>query len=169
MASARSRGARIRSNVFAYANLTPYVFFVLFPFYFMIVTSFKSNAELYNLKSIPFWIQSGMIMDHYALLFQKTDFVTWMKNSLLVAVVATTISVIISILAGYSLARLRFRGAAAFGTAIKPASTVMAKKGRPRQTLTAMTAVIAYADCPSQLGPGALMRCRLMAVQLTTL
>ena len=86
MATVRSRGARMRSNVFAYANLAPYVFFVLFPFYFMIVTSFKSNAELYNLKSIPFWIQSGIIMDHYALLFQKTDFVTWMKNSLLVAV-----------------------------------------------------------------------------------
>src|SRR5262249_10330374 len=61
---------------------------------------------------IPFWIQSGIILDHYALLFQKTDFVTWMKNSLLVAVVATTISVIISILAGYSLAPPRFpRGA----------------------------------------------------------
>ncbi len=114
----RSRGARIRSNVFAYANLAPYVFFVLFPFYFMVVTSFKSNAELYDLKSIPFWIQSGAIMDHYALLFQKTDFVTWMKNSLLVATVATSASVVISILAGYSLARLRFRGAGSFGTAV---------------------------------------------------
>src|SRR5262249_5566071 len=97
MTIARTRGARIRSNVFAYANLAPYVFFVLFPFYFMVVTSFKSNAELYNLKSIPFWIQTGAILDHYALLFQKTDFVTWMKNSLLVAVVATTASVVISI------------------------------------------------------------------------
>ncbi len=118
MATARSRGASIRSSVFAYANLAPYVFFVLFPFYFMVVTSFKSNAELYNLKSFPFWIQSGIVTDHYALLFQKTDFVTWMKNSLVVAVVATTVSVVVSILAGYSLARLRFRGAASFGTAI---------------------------------------------------
>jgi multiple sugar transport system permease protein len=118
MVGVRSRGARFRSNAFAYANLAPYVFFVLFPFYFMVVTSFKSNAELYNLKSIPFWIQSGAIMDHYALLFQKTDFVTWMKNSLLVAVVATSVSVVISILAGYSLARLRFRGAGSFGTAV---------------------------------------------------
>src|SRR5258708_16083178 len=57
-------------------------------------------------------------MDHYALLFQKTDFVTWMKNSLRVAVVATSVSVVISILAGYSLARLRFRGAGSFGTAV---------------------------------------------------
>ena len=55
------------------------------------------------------------------------------------------------------------------GTAIKPASTVMAKKGRPRQTLTTMTAAMAYVDCPSQLGPGALIRCSRMAVQLTTL
>src|SRR5262249_30809535 len=118
VATARTRGARIRSNVFAYANLAPYIFFVMFPFYFMAVTSFKSNAELYNLKSIPFWIQSGITMDHYALLFQKTDFVTWMKNSLLVSVVATTVSGVISLLAGHSVARLRFRGASAFGTAI---------------------------------------------------
>ena len=39
---------------FGYANLVPFVFFALFPFYFMLVTSFKSNAELYNLKSVPF-------------------------------------------------------------------------------------------------------------------
>ncbi len=83
---------RIRSNVFAYANLVPFVFFALFPFYFMFVTSFKSNAELYNLKSVPFSIQSGAIIDHYTFLFIRTEFFTWIKNSLLVAVVATTAS-----------------------------------------------------------------------------
>ena len=61
MAIARSRGARIRSGAFAYANLVPFVFFALFPVYFMFVTSFKSNAELYNLKSAPFWVQTGVI------------------------------------------------------------------------------------------------------------
>src|SRR6202795_2228476 len=55
------------------------------------------------------------------------------------------------------------------GTVISPASTTIAKKGSPRQTLTVMTADMAYADCPSQLGPGALIRCSRMAVQLTTL
>ena len=53
----RSRGARLRSTAFAYANLMPFIFFALFPFYFMLITSFKSNAELYSLKSIPLWIQ----------------------------------------------------------------------------------------------------------------
>jgi multiple sugar transport system permease protein len=101
----------------SYANLLPFIFFALFPFYFMLVTSFKSNAELYNLKSVPFLVRAP-IVDHYTFLFAKTDFFTWMKNSLIISVTATSISLVISILAGYSLARLRFPGVASFGTAV---------------------------------------------------
>ena len=118
MASAQSRTARVRSTVFGYANLLPFLLFALFPFYFMLVTSLKKNAELYNLKSIPFWISTGVITDHYTYLFQRTDFLTWIKNSLIISVVATSVSLIIAILAGYSLARLRFKGVGSFGTAI---------------------------------------------------
>ncbi len=118
MATARNRGATIRYNAFTYANLAPFVFFALFPFYFMFVTSFKSNAELYNLKSVPFWVQTGVITDHYTYLFMKTDFLVWIKNSLLISVVATSVSIVLSILAGYSLSRLRFRGAGSFGLAV---------------------------------------------------
>src|SRR2546422_7072289 len=46
---------------------------ILFPFYFMLITSLKSNAELYNLKSIPFLVQTGVIADHYQYLFQRTE------------------------------------------------------------------------------------------------
>ncbi|MBI3825193.1 MAG: carbohydrate ABC transporter permease [Candidatus Rokubacteria bacterium] len=84
----------------------------------MLVTSFKSNAELYNLKSVPFWIQTGAITDHYGYLFQRTEFFTWIKNSVIISVVATSASLVIAILAGYSLARLRYRGVASFGTAV---------------------------------------------------
>jgi multiple sugar transport system permease protein len=101
-----------------YANLVPFIFFALFPFYFMFVTSFKRNAELYNLKAVPFWIQTGAIGDHYTFLFQKTEFLIWMKNSLTISVIAMTVSLVIAILAGYSLARLRFRGVNSFGTAV---------------------------------------------------
>jgi len=114
----RSRGSKIRSAVFGYANLVPYVCFALFPFYFMIVTSLKNDAELYNLKSVPFLIQTGIITDHYRYLFFKTEFWTWMKNSLIISVMATSIALVISILAGYSLARLRFPGVSSFGTAV---------------------------------------------------
>jgi multiple sugar transport system permease protein len=114
----RSRGVRLRSTVFGYANLVPFVFFALFPFYFMLITSFKSNAELYSLKSIPLWIQNGVIVDHYRYLFGRTEFLTWIKNSLIISVVSTSISLVIAVLAGYSLARLRFRGVGSFGTAV---------------------------------------------------
>jgi multiple sugar transport system permease protein len=114
----RSARRRVLSDLFAWANIVPFVFFALFPFYFMLVTSMKSNAELYNLKSIPFWVQTGVITDHYAFLFKRTEFLVWMKNSLVISVVATAISLIISILAGYSLARLRYRGVGSFGTAV---------------------------------------------------
>jgi multiple sugar transport system permease protein len=115
MASLRVR--RTRSIAFTFANLAPFVFFALFPFYFMLITSFKSNAELYNLQSVPFLVATP-IVEHYRFLFMKTDFFTWMKNSLVISVVATSLSLVLSILAGYSLARLRFRGVGSFGTAV---------------------------------------------------
>jgi multiple sugar transport system permease protein len=114
----RSRGSKIRSAVFGYANVVPYILFALFPFYYMVVTSLKNDAELYNLKSVPFLIQTGLITDHYRYLFFKTEFLTWMKNSLIISVTATAISLVIAILAGYSLARLRFPGVGSFGTAV---------------------------------------------------
>ena len=83
-----------------------------------VITSLKSDIELYNHKSIPFLIQTGVITDHYRYLFFKTDFLTWMKNSLIISVTATSISLVIAILAGYSLARLRFPGVGSFGTAV---------------------------------------------------
>jgi multiple sugar transport system permease protein len=114
----RSRAARRRSTVFGYTNLVPFVFFALFPFYFMLITSFKSNAELYSLKSVPLWIQNGAILEHYRYLFGRTEFLTWIKNSLIISISATAISLVIAVLAGYSLARLRFRGVGSFGTAV---------------------------------------------------
>jgi multiple sugar transport system permease protein len=114
----RSRGARFRSAAFGYANIVPFVFFALFPFYYMVITSLKNDAELYNLKAVPFLIQTGVITDHYQFLFFKTEFWTWMKNSFIISVTATAISLVISILAGYSLARLRFPGVSSFGTAV---------------------------------------------------
>jgi multiple sugar transport system permease protein len=114
----RSRGSRIRSALFGYANMIPFIAFALFPFYYMLITSLKKDAELYSLKAVPFLIQTGVITDHYRYLFFKTDFLIWVKNSLIISVVATAVSLVIAILAGYSLARLRYRGVGTFGTAV---------------------------------------------------
>jgi multiple sugar transport system permease protein len=108
----------IRQLFSLHLPLVPFIFFSLFPFYFMLVTSFKSDGELYDLKAVPFVIQRGMTFEHYGLLLHNTPFLTWVVNSVLVSVLATAVSIAIAILAAYSLARLRFRGAPTFGTAI---------------------------------------------------
>lgn len=107
--------------------LVPFILFALFPFYFMVITSFKADGELYNLKANPIIIQlsptapdysGGPTLEHYQLLLRDTPFLTWLFNSVLVSVLATAISIVLAILAAYSLARLRFRGATSFGTAV---------------------------------------------------
>ena len=107
--------------------LVPFILFSLFPSYFMVITSFKADGELYNLKANPFIIQlspthpdysGGPTLEHYQLLLYNTPFLTWLFNSVLVSVLATAISIVTAILAAYSLARLRFRGAPSFGTAV---------------------------------------------------
>ena len=114
----RSRRARALSATWGYANIIPFVAFAVFPFYFMVITSFKQDAELYDLKAVPFLIQTGVVTEHYQYLFFKTEFWTWMTNSLIISIVATSVSLVIAILAGYSLARLRYRGVGSFGTAV---------------------------------------------------
>jgi multiple sugar transport system permease protein len=101
-----------------HGTLLPFLFFALFPFYFMVITSLKQEAELYDLEMNPFLIQQGLDLSHYVYLFKQTPMLQWLVNSITVCLVATTASLAISILAAYSLARLRFRGASSFGTAI---------------------------------------------------
>jgi multiple sugar transport system permease protein len=99
-------------------GLVPFVFFALFPFYFMFVTSLKSDAELYDLKAVPFLIRQGLVVEHYRLLLSETLFGRWLLNSIVVSVVATAVALVIGTIAAYALARLRFRGAESFGLAV---------------------------------------------------
>ena len=81
----------------------------LFPFYWMLVTSLKSDAEIYNLKSNPLLVRD-ITAQHFRHLFSRTHFTTWFKNSVVVAVVSTTITLFSSLLAAYSLSRMKLRG-----------------------------------------------------------
>jgi multiple sugar transport system permease protein len=108
----------IRSIGATYVPLVPYILFALFPLYFMVVTSFKTDSELYDLSSVPFLVREGVTADHYRLLFHDTAFLTWLGNTLFVSTLATVVSVVLGALAAYALARLPFPGAAGFGVAI---------------------------------------------------
>jgi multiple sugar transport system permease protein len=116
---ASKRDMWVGAFVSKYLPLLPYLFFSLFPLYFMLVTSVKTDQELYNLKAAPFWVTSaGFTVSNYSYLFERTMYGTWLGNSLKISLIATALSVAISILAAYALARLRFRGAETFGVAV---------------------------------------------------
>jgi multiple sugar transport system permease protein len=116
--AAKTGYAHVKSILARYTPLVPFLLFAFFPFYFMLVTSFKLDDEMYDLEAVPFWISKGIVLSHYKYLLTETYFLTWLRNSLFVCLLSTTISVIVAILAAYSLARIKFRGANSFGTAI---------------------------------------------------
>jgi multiple sugar transport system permease protein len=99
-------------------GLLPFLLFAIFPFYHMTLTSLKSDRELYDRASVPLVISQGPTLEHYQKLLWESAFLTWTKNSLLVTVIATGISVVIGTFAAYALARMKFVGVGAFGTGI---------------------------------------------------
>jgi len=100
-----------------YLPLAFFLVFLLFPFYWMGIVSFKPTNDLFEMKFNPFWIQR-FTLENYLYLFQNTAFPEWVKNTLIVSVISTAISLVCSILIGYALARLRFPGSNFLGVGI---------------------------------------------------
>ena len=98
--------------------LIQFLVFALFPFYHMALTSLKTDRELYDRNAVPLLIRQGPTLEHYTKLLWETAFLTWTKNSLLITILATALSVVVGTLAAYALARLRFFGVSSFGTGI---------------------------------------------------
>jgi multiple sugar transport system permease protein len=116
--SRRRQGRRNVTLFVCYGIIACFMAFFLFPPYWMAITSLKTNQEIEGLKGIPLIIQEGVTLQHYRDLFQKTDFLVYFKNSVLVTVPVVLLSMIISVLAAYALSRLGFAGATAIGTAV---------------------------------------------------
>jgi multiple sugar transport system permease protein len=94
--------------------LIPLLLFVLFPFYWVIITSLKSTPQISARTSI-FW-PDPFTLEQYTALLNRTNFLVWLRNSVLVALGSTIISVICAALAAYALSRLKFIGAGALTT-----------------------------------------------------
>src|SRR5262249_28295563 len=75
---------RIKRDYGPYLPLSPYLFVVLFPFYWMVITAFKRDNDLYNLTTAPFWFKEPPTLAHLKLLLQGTLFLQWLQNSLLI-------------------------------------------------------------------------------------
>ncbi len=107
-----------RRVVMLYVPLACFVLILLFPFYWMTVTAFKPNAELYDYNTYnPFWIGSPTL-DHLKHLLFGTSYPRWLMTTMGVAVASTFISLLASTLAAYAIQRLRFKGSQYVGLGI---------------------------------------------------
>ena len=108
---------RMRRTVTVYVPLLIFVFVLLFPFYWMAITSVKPDHELLSRDGNPFWVMAPTLAHFKKLLFD-TAYPEWLWNTVLVSVVSTGFSLIASVLAAYAIERLRFSGAKHVGLAI---------------------------------------------------
>jgi multiple sugar transport system permease protein len=108
----------LRRHLLVYAGLTPFIVIALFPIYWMAITAFKQDADLYRMDVSPFWFHLPPTLDHFALLIQRTYFVPQLVNSLMLAAWVVTVTVLTAVPAGYALARLRLPGSENLGIAI---------------------------------------------------
>ncbi|WP_427912809.1 carbohydrate ABC transporter permease [Ramlibacter sp. MMS24-I3-19] len=106
-----------RRVVTVYVPLAIFVFVLLFPFYWMVITSIKPDAELLSRDGNPFWVVHPTLTHFHKLLFE-TSYPAWLWNTVVVTVVATFVSLLCSVLAAYAIERLRFRGARQIGLSI---------------------------------------------------
>ncbi|WP_430398603.1 carbohydrate ABC transporter permease [Ferrovibrio sp.] len=107
-----------RQVVTLWIPLLVFLFVLLFPFYWMGLTTFKPNSELLNYRdNNPLWVLKPTLDNIRKLLFD-TPYPEWLLTTMVVAVVATALSLFASVLAAYAIERLRFKGAQGVGMAI---------------------------------------------------
>ena len=107
-----------RRILVVYLPLAVFVFVLLFPFYWMAVTSVKPSNQLTDYQNYsPFWVV-GPTLDHMRYLLFETSYPGWMLNTVIVSVASTVIALFASVLAAYAIERLRFSGAKPVGGAI---------------------------------------------------
>jgi multiple sugar transport system permease protein len=101
-----------------YAAVVTLVTFAAFPFYWMLITTFKTDGDLYNLKSNPYWFNAAPTLEHLRYLFNETLFLQWLYNTAIIGVCVVVITLLVALPAGYSLARMSGRGAESLGIGI---------------------------------------------------
>ncbi|HKI97439.1 MAG TPA: carbohydrate ABC transporter permease [bacterium] len=118
MFSSSMRTNRRWALLLAYACLAVFAVFTLFPPYYMLITSLKTNEEIAAQAGIPLIIQDGPTLFHYIDLLTNTYFLVYFKNTIIVTVISVGVSMFVSVLAGYSLARMRFWGSTVMATGV---------------------------------------------------
>ncbi len=110
--------AGLRKNGPSWAVVAPFAIVLSFPFFWMLITAFKRTTELYDLSKAPFWWHSGPTTENLNDLFHHTQYVRWLENTAFIGVVVVAITLVLSLPAGYALARLSGRWGQTMGVGI---------------------------------------------------
>jgi len=108
-------------NIGRYLGLIVFSIVLIFPFLWMISTSFKPGNEIFT--KIPRWIPKQPTVENYRFMLSRTTYPVYYLNTLKVSIITTVFALVISVFAGYSLSRFRFRGRGALGVLIIAYST----------------------------------------------
>jgi ABC-type maltose transport system permease subunit len=86
---------RIAGEGSFYTAVIVLVTFAAFPFYWMLITTFKTDGDLYNLKFNPYWFNAAPTLEHLRYLFEETLFAQWLWNTALIGVCVVAITIAI--------------------------------------------------------------------------
>jgi multiple sugar transport system permease protein len=118
----RRRALRVVQRVALYGAALAFTVFAVFPFYWMLLTAFKTNRDLYvgatDLSHIPWIFNERPTLDHIRLLLTQTPYLVWVRNTAVVGALVVVITLLAAVPAGYSLARLTGRWGERLGIAI---------------------------------------------------
>ena len=119
MARPRTAGEKnLRRHLLLYAGLFPFVFIAVFPIYWMAITAFKQEPDLYVMGNVPFWFNLPPTLKNFRTLFYQTNYGAWIVNTMTISAWVAVITLLTAVPAGYALARLRLRGSENLGIAI---------------------------------------------------
>ena len=118
MIPAGARARRLGLKIFHWSVLAVFSVLLAFPFYWMLITSFKSTRDLYDLENNPFVFNQRPTLEHLRLLFGETLFLRWLGNTAFAGLVVVAITLVLAVPAAYSLARLTGRWGGRVGIGI---------------------------------------------------
>ena len=118
VAEAAARKKEKRRHLLIYAGLAPYLVIAVFPIYWMAITAFKQEPDLYRMENIPFWFNLAPTLKNFRILFYQTNFGAWIVNTMVIAAWVALLTLLTAVPAGYALARLRLPGAENTGIAV---------------------------------------------------
>jgi multiple sugar transport system permease protein len=113
------RPHRTYNNLWTYLVVGPFAIVLAFPFYWMLWTSLKTEQDLYNTQNVPFgFTQGSPTLDNITFLFSDTEYLRWLGNTVLVGAIVVLFTLLVSVPAGYSLARLSGKWGQSLGVGI---------------------------------------------------